>query len=219
MNIKVCGITQMKQLHQLDSLNIDFAGLNFYKNSPRFVANNISSKELNSADLDLKIAGVFVNHSYEEIMQIIDEYRLEIVQLHGDESPELCERLSNDVEVIKVLRIGGDNTQTLKELIEDFDEVCDYYLFDTAVPSSSNEGDKLIETYGGSGLKFDWEILRNAKIEKPFFLSGGIGEEDAEIIKAFKHPDFYGVDINSKFETEPGVKDLTKVLKFKMGLK
>ncbi len=219
MNIKVCGITQMKQLQQLDKLNFDFAGLNFYKNSPRFVGRNISGYELSSADLDIKIAGVFVNHSYEEIMKIIDEYRLEVVQLHGDETPEICERLSNDVEVIKVLRIGGDNPQTLKELIEDYDEVCDYYLFDTAVSALTNGDKNLVETYGGTGMKFDWEILRNSKIEKPFFLSGGISEADVEQIKAFKHPDFYGVDINSRFETEPGVKDLAKVLKFKMELK
>jgi phosphoribosylanthranilate isomerase len=112
------------------------------------------------------------------------------------------------VEVIKAFRITGE--ENIDELVAPYDAVCDYYLFDTG---------GLKESLGGTGKQFDWSILTKAKIEKPFFLSGGIGVEDAARVKAFKHPDFFGVDINSRFETEPGVKDMSKVLQFKLGLK
>src|SRR5678815_964195 len=108
MNIKVCGITQLKQLQQVDGLNIDFAGLIFHKESPRYVVGKISKQELQETDLDVKKVGVFVNAEYEEIKQIIDDYDLDAVQLHGNESPELCELLSADVEVIKAFSIGDD---------------------------------------------------------------------------------------------------------------
>jgi len=208
MNIKVCGITEMKQLQQLEGLNIDFAGLIFYKDSPRYIGEKISKTELKKADFDLKKVGVFVNPEMIDVLDAIDEYGLDVVQLHGDESPEMCEDLSSEVEVIKVFHIK-DNKEDIDKMIADYDAVCDYYLFDKATDYS----------IGGTGQQFDWSILTRAKIEKPFFLSGGIGLEDAAKIKAFKHPDFFGVDINSRFEKEPGVKDMAKLLQFKMKLK
>lgn len=208
MNIKVCGITEMKQLQQLDGLDIDFAGLIFYKESPRYIGDKISRKDLKKADFDLKKVGVFVNPEMIDVLDAIDEYGLEVVQLHGDESPEMCDDLSSEVEVIKAFRITGN--ENIDKLVAPYDAVCDYYLFDTG---------GLKESFGGTGQQFDWNILSKAKIEKPFFLSGGIGVEDAAKIKAFKHPDLFGVDINSKFETAPGVKDMSKVLQFKMAMK
>lgn len=208
MNIKVCGITEMKQLQQLDGLDIDFAGLIFYKDSPRFIGDKLSKNEIKKADFDLKKTGVFVNPEMIEVLDAIDEYGLDVVQLHGDESPEMCNDLSEEVEVIKVFSIK-DNDVDIDELVADYDAVCDYYLFDTATDYS----------IGGTGQKFDWSILKKAKIEKPFFLSGGIAVEDAIKLKAFEHPDFFGVDINSCFETEPGVKDMAKLLQFKLALK
>ncbi len=219
MMIKVCGITQMKQLQQLEQLNMEFAGLNFYKGSPRFVGGKIFGKEIKDADFDMKIVAVFVNQEFDFIMKVVDDYGLEIVQLHGDESPYLCEQLSNTVEVIKAFRIDVDDEQTIDELIADYDDVCDYYLFDTASKMNSKSNGHMAETFGGTGLQFDWTKLKGSKIEKPFFLGGGIGPDDIAKIKAIKHPDFYGVDVNSKFETEPGVKDLAMVMKFKMDLK
>lgn len=207
MNIKVCGITEMKQLQQLDGLDIDFAGLIFYKDSPRYIGDKIAKSELKKADFDLKKVGVFVNPEMIEVLDAIDEYGLDAVQLHGDESPEMCEDLSSEVEVIKVFRIKGN--EDIDKLVSPYDAVCDYYLFDKATDYS----------IGGTGEQFDWNILTKAKIEKPFFLSGGIAVEDAAKIKAFKHPDFFGADINSKFETAPGVKDMSKVLQFKMAMK
>ncbi|MBK8496437.1 MAG: phosphoribosylanthranilate isomerase [Ferruginibacter sp.] len=208
MNTKVCGITQLKQLQQLDGLDIDFAGLIFYKDSPRYVGDKIKKEDLKNSDFDLKKVGVFVNAGYDEIMQVVEDYGLDVVQLHGDESPDLCEELSEDVEVIKAFKVK-DSKVSIDEMVADYDEVCDYYLFDTA--SSDVEG--------GSGKQFDWKLLSKSKIEKPFFLSGGIGVDDVAKVKAFKHPDYYAVDINSKVEKEPGVKDMALVLQFRQGLK
>jgi phosphoribosylanthranilate isomerase len=208
MNIKVCGITEMKQLQQLDGLDIDFAGLIFYKDSPRYIGDKISKKDLKNADFDLKKVGVFVNPEMIDVLDAIDDYGLEVVQLHGNESPEMCDDLSGEVEVIKAFRIK-DSKVNIDEMVKNYDAVCDYYLFDKATDYS----------IGGTGEQFDWEILTKAKIEKPFFLSGGIGLEDAAKIKAFKHPDFFGVDINSKFEKSPGVKDMGLLLHFKQAMK
>ncbi len=208
MNTKVCGITQLKQLQQLDGLDIDFAGLIFYKDSPRYVGDKIAAADLKNSDFDLKKVGVFVNADYDEIMQVVEDYGLDVVQLHGDESPDLCEELSEEVEVIKAFKVKDSKT-SIDEMVADYDEVCDYYLFDTA--SSDLEG--------GTGKQFDWKLLTKAKIEKPFFLSGGIGVDDVAKVKAFKHPDYYAVDINSKVEKEPGIKDMGLVLQFRQGLK
>jgi phosphoribosylanthranilate isomerase len=208
MNTKVCGITQLKQLQQLDGLDVDFAGLIFYKDSPRYVGDKIKAEDLKNSDFDLKKVGVFVNADYDEIMQVVEDYGLDVVQLHGDESPDLCEELSEEVEVIKAFKVKDSKT-SIDEMVADYDEVCDYYLFDTA--SSDLEG--------GTGKQFDWKLLTKAKIEKPFFLSGGIGVDDIVKVKAFKHPDYYAVDINSKVEKAPGVKDMALVLQFRQGLK
>ena len=208
MNIKVCGITEMKQLQQLDGLDIDFAGLIFYKDSHRFIGDKLDKAALKTADMDIRKVGVFVNPEMIEVLNAIDEYDLDVVQLHGDETPEMCEDISSEVEVIKAFRIteGVD----VDKLVAPYDAVCDYYLFDTG---------GLKESIGGTGKQFDWDMLTKAKIEKPFFLSGGISVEDAARIKTFKHPDLFGVDINSRFEASPGVKDMKLVLQFRQALK
>jgi phosphoribosylanthranilate isomerase len=208
MNIKVCGITSKKQLQQLEGLNIAYAGFIFHEGSLRFAGEKLADEDLLGMDLDIKKVGVFVDAEYEDIMEMVEKYELDMVQLHGNESPELCAELSEDTEVIKVFSIGKDSV-SIEKLIAPYDNVCDYYLFDT-----STKGSK-----GGTGVKFDWKKLAGAKIEKPFFLSGGIGPDDAAIIKKFKHPDFFGIDVNSKFEKEPGVKDMGLVLGFIKNMK
>ena len=208
MNIKVCGITQLKQLQQLDGLNIEYAGLIFVKDSPRYIGDKLDKDAIKNADFDLKKVGVFKNPEMIDVLDAIDEYGLDVVQLHGEETPEMCEDLSSEVEVIKVFNLTGD--ENVDELVADYDAVCDYYLFDTKAVDGET---------GGTGKKFDWKILTKAKIEKPFFLSGGISVDDIAAIKKFKHPDYFGVDINSKFEKEPGVKDMGLVLQFKQGMK
>ncbi len=199
INIKVNGITELKQLKQLDGLDIEFSGLDFDKQSPWYMKNKISGDDLIAADFDIRKIGVFVNASYEEIRKTIDEYDLDGVQLSGEESSLLCEQLSDEVEVIKKFRIPGSKI-SIEEFIEDYDEVCDYYLFET-------------------GKQADWKQLVKCKIEKPFFLSGNIGPADIKKLKSFGHPDFFGVDINEQFEKSPGVKDMVSVLQFKQGLR
>ena len=209
MNIKVCGLTQLKQIQQLDALNVAFAGLIFHKDSPRYVVGKIAKDELKDADFDLKKVGVFVNADYDEIMQMIDDYGLDVVQLHGDETPELCEELSDEVEVIKAFSIS-DKITSIDDMIVDYDDVCDYYLFDTASKNGK---------VGGTGEKFDWKLVKKSKIEKPFFLSGGISLDDLELIKSFKHPDYFGIDVNSRFEKSPGIKDMAMLLQLRQGIK
>jgi phosphoribosylanthranilate isomerase len=204
MNIKVCGITQLKQLQQLDALDIDFVGLNFYKESPRYVVGNILPEEIKNGDFDIKKVGVFVNESLDKIMKAAEDYSLDVIQLHGDETPAFCKRLFEEIEVIKTFRIA-DNSYRVEEVVNKYDDACDYYLFDTG-------GNK--ETLGGTGVQFDWNILAKSRIEKPFFLAGGVGLADVAKIKSFNHPDFFAVDINSKFEISQGVKDMDMVKMF-----
>ncbi len=203
MNIKVCGITELKQMQQLDALNVEFVGMDFQSDSPRFISEKLSKNDIKKADFDFKKVGIFSNPEMIEVLDAIDDYGIDVVQLNGNESAEMCEDLSSEVEVIKAFVIDKD-TKDIDALVAPYDAVCDYYLFYTS---------------GDNDEQFDWTILTKAKIEKPFFLSGGIGIDDIIRIKALKHPDFYGVDVNSKLEKEPGVKDIALVLKFTHGFK
>ncbi|TBR19354.1 MAG: phosphoribosylanthranilate isomerase [Chitinophagaceae bacterium] len=209
MNIKVCGITQLKQLQQLDALGIDFAGFIFCIDSPRYAKDKIMPSDVADADFDLKKVGVFVDMAFDEIMKIADDYKLDCVQLHGNENLKLCDALSKELEVIKTFHVHNSSIETVNKFINDYD-VCDYYLFDTALK---------VGLSGGTGVQFDWNILKNLNIEKPFFLSGGISLNDVEKIKSLRHPDLFAIDINSQFETAPGVKNLTQVVQFKKELK
>ncbi len=199
INIKVNGIVELKQLKQLDGLDIEFAGFDFRKQSPWYIGDKLAGEELRVADFDTRKVGIFVNADFEEIMKAIDEYGLDVVQLQSDESPYLCEQLSDETEVIKAFNISNSKV-SIEELIEDYDEVCDYYLFNTTKQT-------------------DWKQLNKSRIEKPFFLSGGIGPDDSKKLKSFSHPDFFGVDINEQFEKSIGVKDMISILQFKKGLK
>lgn len=210
MRIKVCGMTQVEQVYELEDAGIEFAGFIFYHKSPRYAVGKIKPEELSKSKLKINKVGVFVNAGYDEVMRYVDEYGLYMVQLHGDESPRLCERLSEQVPVIKVFRIKeGDN---IDWKAREYGNVSDLYLFDTDWAN-----------FGGSGKKFDWSILENAEINKPFLLSGGIGLQDTEQIREFisgKHgKDIFAVDVNSKFEISPGIKDMNLVRQFVEALK
>lgn len=189
----------------MDEMGVEFAGFIFYHKSPRCVVGRIGEAALKKAKLKINKVGVFVNAGYDEVMNDVEKYGLYMVQLHGDESPRLCERISDQVPTIKVFRIKeGDN---IDWKIREYKNVSDLFLFDT---DWSN--------YGGSGKKFDWKILDEAHINKPFLLSGGIGIEDVEALQSFatgKHSeDLFAVDVNSKLERSPGIKDMEKVRKF-----
>jgi phosphoribosylanthranilate isomerase len=206
MNLKVCGMTDFEQLKTLEELRIEFAGLIFYEGSKRFVSNKLEDQKSQIRNLQIKRVGVFVNAETEDIKEKVKEYGLSYVQLHGDESPEFCGEIKKLIPVIKAVRIN-DETKLLKEL-RDYEEACDYFLFDTDS-----------KHYGGTGKKFDWQILESVAITKPFFLSGGIGFQDVAEINAFDHPMLYAIDINSKFEISHGIKDLKQVEAFIQNLK
>jgi phosphoribosylanthranilate isomerase len=203
MKIKVCGNTDLRQLEELDNLEIDYAGLIFYEQSPRYVLKRISGKEVRDLHLLIPKVGVFVNAREEEIRKQIEDFGLDLVQLQGDETASFCNRISDHIKVIKSFRIGDLETN-IDWLVKEYEEVCDYYLFDKGSAG----------LYGGTGEKFNWELLKKSNLKKPFFLSGGISRNDTEALKRFTHPFFYGVDVNSRFETQPGIKDLKLVKEF-----
>jgi len=209
MKIKVCGITQADQLKQLDEIGVDYAGLIFFRQSARYMLDKLLTKDVLDLSLSLQKVGVFVNASEEFINAQVELYGLDLVQLHGDETPAFCKHISSTVSVIKAFRITKYNEQNIDWMIKPYEEVCDYYLFDT-----NRKG-----AYGGTGEKFDWQILNNNIISKPFFLSGGIGVADVEKVKAIHHPFLYAVDINSMVETEPGIKDMEQVKMFVQEIK
>ncbi len=203
MNIKVCGITTILQLQTLQHLGVDYAGIIFYPGSKRFAAEKLESQKQEVAKTAIKKIGVFVNAQPQEIKNAVADFGLYAIQLHGDENTEFFAALKQSLpaKLIKVFRLTGQ--QNVDELVKPFAGVCDYFLFDTGT-----------EQFGGSGKKFDWTALEQASINKPFFLSGGIGPEDAEKIKSFRHPFLFTVDINSRFETEPGLKNMELVKQF-----
>jgi phosphoribosylanthranilate isomerase len=204
MRIKVCGMTRTDQLHRLEELGVTFAGLIFYPRSPRFVGKfSLTAADIKKEKLNINKVGVFVNATEEEVLRTVDEWRLQMVQLHGDETVKYCERISNHVNTIKAFRIAPDDNVPWK--LNPYREVTDMFLFD-----SVGSG------YGGTGLQFDWTLLGDARIGKPFFLSGGIGPEDTARLKVFsvRQPDLFSVDVNSRFEISPGVKDMKRVEEF-----
>jgi phosphoribosylanthranilate isomerase len=201
MRLKVCGMTSLEQLQQLQDIDVDFAGLIFYEGSKRFAADKLKDQQSEIRRLKIKKVGVFVNADIKRIKKAVEDYGLSCVQLHGDESPEICGEVQNFVSVIKAIQIGAGTD--LDEQLEKYKTICDCFLFDNAS-----------KQYGGSGIQFHWSKLEKANISKPFFLSGGIGLEDVEKVKAFDHPMLFAIDINSRFETSPGVKDLQQVASF-----
>ncbi len=204
MRLKVCGMTKMAQLKELEELNVDFAGFIFYKPSPRYVMNNgLTPHVLKTEKIKINRVGVFVNETAENVLKCVSEWKLDMVQLHGDESPKYCEHISNHITTIKAFRIGTDNN-TLYRLFP-YIESADLYLFDT-----------LGKKFGGTGEQFDWNQLAGLNSEKPYFLSGGIGPDDIEKIKEFcsNEKNVFALDVNSKFEISPGIKDMKLVKEF-----
>jgi phosphoribosylanthranilate isomerase len=221
MKIKVCGMTDIDQMHQLHEVGVEFAGLIFYPNSPRFVGRHgLNGQDVKKAKLKVYKVGVFVNAGYEEIMNQVDNYGLDMVQLHGHETPFECGKVSDYIHVIKAFRFSENDH--VEWTIKDYYQDADMFLFDTGVPMAKEAREQSV-AFGGTGRKFDWRRLRGLKINKPFFLSGGIEPGDAGLVKEFmREPvakDLFVVDLNSRFETSPGVKDISKVRDFIKELK
>ncbi len=211
MRIKVCGMTRPEQVMQLDEIGVEFAGFIFYPKSPRYVFSHMSKEQLKKLKgQHINKVGVFVNTPAEEVLQLVDECGLYLVQLHGDESPRYCEKISNYVTVVKAFRMReGEN---ILWRAKDYQDVCDMFLFDT-------EG----AGYGGTGKKFNWNILKGENVRKPFFLSGGIQPEDVDLLKEFEKEsvakDLFAIDINSKFEVAAGLKNMDAVRTFVNSIK
>jgi len=210
MRIKVCGMTLPEQVMALDAMGVDFAGFIFYPKSPRFVGNKITAEKMRKIKGHIAKVGVFVNEPYDDMMRTVEEYRLDMVQLHGDETPFFCEKVANYVTVVKAFRLSDNDP--IDWIVRPYHDSTDMYMFDTMGAG-----------YGGTGKKFDWNDLKAASIDKLYFLSGGIEPGDEENIKAFMDEPvaqkLFSIDINSKFEIAPGVKDVKKVKQFVEQLK
>ncbi len=205
MRIKVCGITQLDQLKSLQVIGIDFAGLIFYNHSKRFAERHISKIADEVKQTSIPKVGVFVNNDEPYILDCVFKYGLSMVQLHGEEPPSFCEKIRTSVPVMKAISTADMPNE---KKMNAYNDSCDYILFDTKT-----------EGFGGSGLKFNWDEINTINVQLPFFLSGGISIDDVEAVKAFSHAHYFGIDINSRFEISPGIKDLDLVKKFVQGLK
>lgn len=212
--LKVCGLTKLDQIQELIDINSDFLGFIFYEKSPRYVLNHLSLEDIAKINHQGKV-GVFVNEKIETIVEIAEKARLNLIQLHGDEDDhliiELRKQLNPDIKIIKVIRIGNDTAENKKKIAKIFNDnlttrnlqPINYYLFDTDS-----------KAFGGTGQQFDWNLLNEFEIPQPYFLSGGISEENIKNMEGLKQKPF-ALDINSKFEITPGNKDINRIKKFK----
>ena len=203
MKIKICGLKFESNILGLSKLEPDYMGFIFWEKSKRLVIGSTP----NLSQTKIKKTGVFVNADFEKIRDKVRVHKLEAIQLHGLESPEFCEKIKNlGVEIIKAFSIDENFTFNI---LEKYELCSDYFLFDAKGKSP-----------GGNGISFDWEILRNYKYEKKFFLSGGIGIESINAIKKIKNLSLplFCVDINSRFELNPGEKNIELIKSFKNSL-
>ncbi len=217
MIIKVCGMRDSENIRAVAELNVDWIGFIFWKKSPRNVtmipsdAGIIPDRGSLNADtsaLRQQRVGVFVDEMSQEIITKVVNFQLDLVQLHGHETPTLIRNLRRTLDpdirpgirFIKAISIARpEDLDAWKE----YEDCVDYFLFDTKCP-----------TVGGSGQQFDWSVLNRYDGQRPFLLSGGIGPDDAARIRSFHHPKCIGIDLNSRFETEPGIKDIQKLKTF-----
>lgn len=187
--IKVCGMREAENIRDVEQAGADWMGFIFYPKSSRYV-----SVVPDYLPENVKRVGVFVNEKKDKIFETISRFELDLVQLHGDETPAFCDELGKiGLRIIKVFRIGQ---KFPSEIVRRYEGVCDYFLFDT-----------FTRLRGGSGQKFKWDVLQEYRGETPFLLSGGISPEDINAVMSFFHPQFVGIDINSQFEIKPAFKD------------
>ena len=201
MQIKICGLLEPENIREIAALQPDYMGFIFYPNSPRF-AKNLDVSLLNALPASIKKVGVFVNENLENILTYIQKYDLDAVQLHGADNKRLCREIKEEAKtmVIKVFPIMASyNLKVTKE----YEDPADLFLFDTKT-----------DLYGGSGQKFNWNILHDYHGEKDFLLSGGISADDVKAIRKIQHPKMIGVDLNSKFEIKPGLKNAALLRQF-----
>ena len=220
--VKVCGMRDGENIRQVVELGVDWIGMIFWDKSPRNVTMiptnagiipDRANGQWSKVNGQCKRVGVFVDEMAQNIVTRVFNYKLDIIQLHGHESPTLIRnlRLTLDPDIrpgIKIIKAISVETIDDIATYKDYSDCVDYFLFDTKC-----------KTVGGSGEQFDWSILDAYDGELPFLLSGGIGPDDAERVRAFHHPKCIGIDLNSRFETGPGLKDITKLKQFLEQLK
>lgn len=194
VKIKVCGMRDASNITDLTALGPDYMGFIFYGKSPRDVSDVITFDMIDSLPENIEPVAVVVNMPLHEMVDL-EELGFSTIQLHGQESPEVCQALmDHEFTVVKVFSVGEEFDFTQ---LEEYAECVDYFLFDTKGKQP-----------GGNGVQFDWSLLKDYNYDKPFFLSGGIGPEDIKTVQEFKHPQFYAIDVNSGFESEPGLKNI-----------
>ena len=196
MTIKVCGMRNALNIHEVEALGIDLMGFIFWPKSSRYV-----SQKPDYLPSNCKRVGVFVDSSIEDIRQKVHDYGLDIVQLHGHERPGMVHTVS--LEGVKVIKAFNIATASDLEQTKAYEGIAHYYLFDTK--------GKMV---GGNGEQFDWSVLTAYKGSTPFLLSGGIGPDDAHRIRDFHHERCIGIDLNSRFELAPALKDVTALKEF-----
>ena len=184
----------------------DYLGFIFYPKSKRFVGFEPSTEILAVVPDSVKKVGVFVDETPEKVLEVYRNWNLDVVQLHGHETPEYCKQFKNSgITVFKAFSVDEEfNFSKLQA----YSAVCDFFLFDT-------KG----QLPGGTGQKFNWQLLGNYNDDVPFFLSGGIDPDDLEAIRNFEHPRWRGIDINSGFEISPALKEVKKVKNFISGIR
>jgi len=201
MKIKICGLTKFNNMEELVGLNPDFMGLIFYKQSPRYIYNSNHIEQIQKFKSVSKV-GVFVNEDLSIVKEKIIEFNLNFIQLHGDEDIEYIKNIPKNVGIIKAIKIKNREDISSASL---YKNNCDFILFDTATINM-----------GGSGTKFNWEWLNDYNQETPFLLAGGISLNDIEEIIELKkrNKKFAGVDLNSKFEIQAGIKNIENLKQF-----
>lgn len=201
MIIKVCGMRDADNIRAVAKTGVNWMGMIFWPRSSRHVADLSAA---NAIPCGIERVGVFVDQSCEDIIDIAEKCRLDVIQLHGKESREsilaLRGRLRKGVRLMKAISVGA--TDDISKASE-YEDIVDYLLFDTKCT-----------TVGGSGKQFDWSALDEYNGSTPFLLSGGIGPDDAEAVSLFRHPLMMGIDLNSRFETAPAYKDVEKLSSF-----
>lgn len=197
LKIKICGMTDIDNISKVLFLEPDYLGFIFYPPSPRYAEGKLKPEMLSIVPPCVRRTGVFVNSTENDIRRTAAIYGLQAIQLHGSESPEMCQSLRSDgFEVIKAFSIKDEHDF---DKVWQYDDSADSYLFDTKTAA-----------YGGSGTTFDWQLILRQPIRKPWFLSGGISIDN---IAAAAQTGASALDLNSKFETEPGIKDYDLLLR------
>jgi len=199
LKLKVCGMKYVDNIRDVAVLSPDFMGFIFYPKSKRYVGEDFVMPDIPS---EIKKVGVFVNEKEEIILDKVKRYNLDFVQLHGDESVDYCSKLFQRLKLWKncgIIKAFGVDPQFNFSILKEYENSCEYFLFDTKT-----------KEYGGSGKSFDKNILADYKLSKPYFLSGGIGSDIFSELKTIDSR-LAVLDVNSKFETEPGLKDINKL--------